>query len=110
MVKHPSGLTVSSFVNESSGEVVGRLQWSYAGDLSAVAYFDVNIIAENNVMVNMRVPNTASHTAFYFQEHSPGSEYSATVAAVGHCEGTAENEQLIFKPGMKVRRHNIALS
>ena len=100
MVEQPSAVAVFAFFNESSGEVAGRLQWSYAGDLSAVAYFDVNITAEENVMVNMRVPNTASLAAFFFQENSLSSGYSATVAAVGHCEGTAQFKQLDFVPGM----------
>ena len=52
-------------------------------------------------MVNMKLSNSTRHAAFYFQEHSPGSEYSATVAAVGHCEGNTEIEQQMFKPGTK---------
>ena len=84
-MESPTDVTCTATLNTMTEEVTGKCDWKYNGDLSVVAYFNVQIFLDDKEMANVLVENNTNQAAFTFQSSDQTANYKAVVHAIDHC-------------------------
>ena len=74
-----------------------RCGWKYAGDLSLVAYFNLQIFLDDKEVANALVQNNTIQAAFTFSSYNQSANYKAVVSAIDYCNTQSPSQVLVIQ-------------
>lgn len=92
IVNPPSEIKALSLYDLSSGIISVICQWKYSGNLSNVAYFDVEIKNGNTTIYENTVNKTVQRDTFVIDYVDNDSSYSAVVTTFDNCNNFSSAE------------------
>ena len=84
-IETPTDVACDATVNTTTEEVIGKCGWKYGGDMSLVAYFNLQIFLNDIKVANVFVQNNTTEAAFTFHSSNQSADYKAVVYAIDHC-------------------------
>lgn len=78
-------------------EVTVKCGWKYAGDLSLVAYFNLQIFLDDKEVANALVQNNTIQAAFTFSSYNQSANYKAVVSAIDYCNTQSPSQMLVIQ-------------
>lgn len=85
MIETPTDVTCNATISNTTEKVTGKCDWKYPGDLSLVAYFNLQIFLDDEEMANVWVSNDSNQAGFTLQSSDQSANYKAVVYAIDHC-------------------------
>ena len=101
MVQTPTDVTCDAMLNTTAKKVTGKCDWKYTGDLSLVAYFNVQISLDDKE-INVLAPSDANEVVFAFQSSNQSANYSVAIYAIDYCNTQSPSQ--IFMGNVAIKQ------